>query len=62
LKSLSIAISKVPPRSPEQQTLVLRMANKASNGEELLVVRAAVGVFPSALRGDRPEKTRCALW
>lgn len=43
-----MAVSAAPPRSPEQQTLILKMARQAANGKELLLVmRAAVGVFPS---------------
>jgi len=49
LKELYMACSAAPPQSPAQQKLVLRMAEKASNGKELLLVmRAAVGVFPAS--------------
>jgi len=48
LKDLYMQVSTAPPRSQEQQKLILRMANKASNGRELLLVmRAADGVFLS---------------
>jgi len=48
LKELYIAASAAAPQSPAQQKVILRMAEKASNGEELLLVmRAAVGVFPA---------------
>jgi len=48
LKHLYMAASTAPRQSIEQQKLILRMAQKASNGKELLLVmRAAVGVFPS---------------
>jgi len=49
LKELYMAASTAPPQSQEQQKLVLRMAQKASNGKELLLVmRASAGIFPSA--------------
>jgi hypothetical protein len=48
LKGLYMAASAAAPQSPEQQKVILRMAEKASNGKELLLVmRAADGVFPS---------------
>jgi len=48
LKDLYVAAAAAPPQSPAQQKVILRMAQKASNGKELLLVmRAAVGVFPS---------------
>lgn len=41
-----MACSAAPPRSAEQQKLLLKMARKASNGKELLLaMRAAEGVF-----------------
>jgi len=53
LKELYMAASAAAPRSPAQQKVILRMAEKASNGKELLLVmRAAVGVFPA---GAGPE-------
>jgi hypothetical protein len=49
LKQLYMAASMAPSHSPEQQKLILRMAQKATNGKELLLVmRAAIGVFPSS--------------
>ena len=48
LKDLYVAASLAAPQSPAQQKVILRMAEKASNGKELLLVmRAAVGVFPA---------------
>jgi len=48
LKELYMAASAAPPQSAAQQKVILRMAGKASNGKELLLVmRAAVGVFPA---------------
>ena len=48
LKQLYMACSAAPRQSPAQQKLVLQMAEKASNGKELLLVmRAAEGVFPA---------------
>ena len=47
LKSLYMAASAAPPQSAAQHKVILNMAAKASNGKELmLVMRAAVGVFP----------------
>lgn len=47
LKDLYMSASAAPPRSAEQKKLILRMADKASNGRELLLtMRAAAGVFP----------------
>ncbi|MGP8244603.1 MAG: hypothetical protein ACLQVN_08805 [Bryobacteraceae bacterium] len=47
LKDLYMAASAAAPQSAAQQKVILRMAEKASNGKELLLVaRAAVGVFP----------------
>jgi len=47
MKNLYMAASLAPPRSADQQKVVLRMAAKASNGKELaLTMRAADGVFP----------------
>ena len=49
LKDLYVAASLAVPQSPAQQKVILRMAEKASNGKELLLVmRAAVGVFPAS--------------
>jgi len=48
LKDLYVAAAAAPSHSPAQQKVILRMAQRASNGKELLLVmRAAVGVFPS---------------
>jgi hypothetical protein len=48
LKELYLAASLAAPQSPAQQKVIRRMAEKASNGKELmLVMRAAVGVFPT---------------
>jgi len=50
LKQLYMAASTAPSQSIEQQKLILRMAQKATNGRELLLVmRAALGVFPSTM-------------
>lgn len=47
LKQLYMACSAAAPQSDAQQKLVLSMAEKASNGKELLLVmRAGAGVFP----------------
>lgn len=49
LKELYMAASGAAPRSVAQRQVILRMAEKASNGKELLLVmRAAVGVFPAS--------------
>ena len=49
LKALYMAASGAAPRSAAQQRVILRMAEKASSGKELLLVaRAAVGVFPAS--------------
>jgi hypothetical protein len=54
LKKLYMACSAAPAHSPQQQKLVLDMANQASNGKELLLVmRAGVGVFSP---GQESEK------
>ena len=48
VKELYRACSAAPPQSHKQQQLVLSMAEKASNGKELLLaMRAGVGVFPN---------------
>jgi hypothetical protein len=56
LKDLYVAASLAAPQSATQQKVILRMAEKASNGKELLLVmRAAVGVFPAgAGRQEQP--------
>ena len=49
VKDLYMHVSTAPRQSPEQQKLILRMAQRASNPKELfLVMRAATGVFPAA--------------
>jgi hypothetical protein len=49
VKQLYMDVSTAPPRSAAQRRLILRMAAKASNGKELLlVVRAGDGVLPEA--------------
>ena len=56
LKNLYMAASAATPQSAEQQKIIRRMAEKASNGKELLLVmRAAIGVFPSG-ESDSAEK------
>ena len=55
LKDLYVAASLAAPQSPAQQKVILRMAEKASNGKELLLaMRAAVGVFPAGA-GSREQ-------
>ena len=55
LKELYMAASAAPPQSPAQQKVILRMAEKASNGKELLLaMRAAVGVFPGGAGPPEP--------
>ena len=62
LKELYMAASVAAPQSPAQQKVILRMAEKASNGKELLLVmRAAVGVFPAnAETQEQRAEARCA--
>jgi hypothetical protein len=53
LKDLYMAASAATPQSPAQQKMILRMAEKASNGKELLLVMLAeVGVFPAGARSQ----------
>jgi hypothetical protein len=48
IKGLYMAASAAAPHSAAQQKVILDMAAAASNGKELLLVmRAAVGVFPA---------------
>jgi len=55
LKALYMAASGAVPQSVAQQQVILRMAEKASNGKELLLVmRAAAGVFPAS-SGSREQ-------
>jgi len=57
LKDLYMAASAAAPQSPQQQKIILRMAEMASNGKELLLVmRASVGVFPAAGSQDQPAE------
>jgi len=59
LKDLYMASSAAPPGSQAQQKTVLQMAEKASNGRELLLVmRAAVGVFPADRKSPEPLTER----
>ena len=47
VKRFYMDAAAAPPRSRAQQTVILQMAEKASNGKELLLVmRAADGAFP----------------
>jgi hypothetical protein len=56
LKNLYMEASAAAPQSAEQHKLLVRMAEKASNGKELLLVmRAAEGVFP---RRDGSQEVR----
>jgi len=55
LKGLYMAASAAAPQSEAQQKVILRMAEKASNGMELLLtMRAAVGVFPAGAASREP--------
>ena len=48
MKQMYMTASTAAPQSTAQQNVILRMAQKASSGKELLLVaRAAVGVFPA---------------
>ena len=48
MKKLYMAAAAAAPQSPAQHKVILEMADKASNGKELLLVmRAAVGAFPA---------------
>ena len=54
LKDHYMALSMVPPQSAAQQKLILQMAQEATNGKELLLVmRAAIGVFPAPSGGKQ---------
>ena len=56
LKKLYMTASAAPPQSAAQQKVILQMAEKASNGKELLLVmRAAVGVFPPGTGSQEPS-------
>jgi len=64
LKNLYMAASAAPPHSAEQQKIILQMAAQASNGKELLLVmRAAVGVFPPSSNSQEvdAESRVCSL-
>ncbi len=53
LKDLYMAVSAAPAQSEQKKRLILRMADQASNGKELmLTMRAAVGVSASASDDD----------
>jgi hypothetical protein len=55
MKELYMNASMAAPQSPAQQKIILRMAQKASSGKELLLtMRASVGVFPAT--GDPREQ------
>ena len=62
MKELYMAASAAAPQSPAQQKVILQMAEKASNGKELLLVmRAAVGVFPAGTGPqEQARRARCA--
>ena len=48
MKKLYMAAAAAAPQSPAQQKVILQMADKASNGKELLLaMRAAAGAFPA---------------
>ena len=49
MKKLYMAAAAAAPQSQAQQKVILEMAEKASNGKELLLaMRAAVGAFPAS--------------
>src|ERR1039457_5060227 len=49
MKKLYMAAAAAAPQSPAQQKVMLEMAEKGSNGKELLLaMRAAVGAFPAS--------------
>ena len=57
LKELYMAASKAPSQSAAQQKVILRMAEKASNGKELLLVaRAAIGAFPATAGPEESQE------
>lgn len=60
MKKLYMAAAAAPPQSPAQQNVILQMAEKASNGKELLLVmRAAVGTFPASTGAqEHPAESR----
>jgi hypothetical protein len=58
LKDLYIAASAAPPQSPAQRKVILRMAEKASNGAELLLVMREVGAFPAGVASQEQPAER----
>lgn len=53
LKDLYMATSAAPPQSAEEKKLILRMANEAANGKELmLTMRATTGMFGTPFRDE----------
>jgi hypothetical protein len=60
LKTLYMAAAAATPQSPAQQKVILQMAEKASNGKELLLVmRASVGAFPASTGAqEHPAENR----
>jgi hypothetical protein len=59
VKQLYMAASAAAPQSAAQQKVIQQMAETASNGKELLLVmRAAVGVFPAAARPREQQAER----
>ena len=60
LKQLYMAAAAAAPQSPAQQKVILQMAEKASNGKELLLtMRAAVGAFPAGTGSqDHPAESQ----
>ena len=61
MKDLYMAASAAPPQSREQQRVILKMADQAANGKELLLVmRAAVGVFPAGAAGEKQLHSKVA--
>ena len=60
LKKLYMAAAAAPPQSPAQHSVILQMAEKASNGKELLLVmRASVGAFPASTGApENPAESR----
>jgi hypothetical protein len=61
MKDLYMAASAAAPQSDAQQKVILRMAQKASNGKELLLaMRAAAGVFPAGGQSQIESQVRGA--
>ena len=62
LKNLYMSASAASPQSKEQQRSILRMAEQASTGKELLLtLRASVGVFPMGDPRERDFQSTVAL-